>query len=386
MMSAVLAVGTELTDGQIVNSNASWISERVKALGPRCALHLTVPDDRRAILEAIDLCAARAELIFVTGGLGPTSDDFTRDLVAEWSALPLEFHEPSWTAVQERLNARDYPVKELQRQQCFFPRGSEVLFNPQGTANGFRLRARDRELVVLPGPPHELAAIWNDHVETWLRERFASLDPVITRSWDCVGLGESQVVEIAEPIVAGAPVEVGYRVHLPYVEFKISVPRSRLAENLAMIAAVDAALSPYAIARDGADAAAAFARAVRDEKTLTIEDRVCGPVLLRRLQNAWPEPASAAAPATASGKSWTFSTGPGPSAETDGLKLWLRPLDEHSIRVGLRRDNQTRETVVEAPMRSALMAARRRQHWAELALVQWTRWLLDLNPAEEGLR
>src|SRR5277367_6369590 len=93
--ASVIAVGTELTSGQITNRNAAWISERLTALGLEVALHETVPDEHDLMLDALKRCAGLSSFVFVTGGLGPTQDDFTRDVVAEWAERKLEFHPPS---------------------------------------------------------------------------------------------------------------------------------------------------------------------------------------------------------------------------------------------------------------------------------------------------
>lgn len=365
MNSAILAVGTEITDGQIINSNASWLSERLKPLGPRCVLHLTVPDDRDAIRRALDLCAEHASLIFVTGGLGPTSDDFTREIVSEWAETKLDYHAPSWSAIQERLSARNYPVREIQKQQAYFPRGSVVLPNSQGTANGFRLRARDRDLVVLPGPPRELAAIWTDHVASWIRHELAAgLDPVVTKSWDTIGRGESQIAELMIPLVRDTSLEVGYRVHLPYVEFKVSYPRSQAERHAAVLTAIDDALAPLTIARDGDDVAAIFARRLGDAKSVTIIDQVSGHSLLRRLQ----EPMKT----FFAERDWTLTT---EDLTTSDLTFWLKPVDEHEARIGVRQRGQVFETFCQAPMTATTMAERRKQYFAEIALAQWGRWL-----------
>ena len=88
VQAALLAVGTEVTSGQIVNRNAGWLSDALTRLGAEVVLHLAVPDDRSRILDALRISAHEASLVFITGGLGPTTDDFTRDLVGEWSGRP----------------------------------------------------------------------------------------------------------------------------------------------------------------------------------------------------------------------------------------------------------------------------------------------------------
>ena len=139
MKASVLAIGTELTNGQILNKNAATISQKLKTFGLQTELHLTVPDNHKLMLESMRYLEAQSDLIFITGGLGPTSDDFTRDVVSTWVGKPLQFDENSWNQIVQRLTVRGLQVREIQRQQCFFPEGSEILQNKEGTANAFRL-------------------------------------------------------------------------------------------------------------------------------------------------------------------------------------------------------------------------------------------------------
>ena len=99
----ILAIGTELTDGQTTNTNARWLAEKCGDLGAEVPLHVTVPDERGAILRALSWMASQTSLLIVTGGLGPTSDDFTRDVIAEWTGLNPEFHPESWAHIESRL-------------------------------------------------------------------------------------------------------------------------------------------------------------------------------------------------------------------------------------------------------------------------------------------
>src|SRR4051794_7715109 len=114
--ASILAVGTELTTGQVTNRNAAWISEQLVHLGVEVVLHETVPDDRHGIRRALDHCAGLSQFIFVTGGLGPTTDDFTREIIAEWLGQPLQFHEEIWKQVSTRLTDLGVPVAESNRQ------------------------------------------------------------------------------------------------------------------------------------------------------------------------------------------------------------------------------------------------------------------------------
>src|SRR5690606_30735889 len=94
--AAVLTVGTEITSGEILNSNSKWIAEQLETLGFEVMLHLSVPDDRPLINDAHNFAARHSDIPLITGGLGPTSDDFTRDVISDWASFPLVFNDQVW--------------------------------------------------------------------------------------------------------------------------------------------------------------------------------------------------------------------------------------------------------------------------------------------------
>lgn len=359
---SILAIGTELTSGQIVNRNASWISARLAALGVQTSGHWTVPDDRALIRKALDVAGETSDLLFVTGGLGPTTDDFTREMISEWTKLPLEWHEPSWERVRERLAVRGLPVQESQRQQCFFPRSSEILENSQGTANAFRVSAAGKTLVVLPGPPREIEAIWSDHLASWLPGRFPGLDPWITRSWDTIGLPESVIAARSEQALEGCRFEKGYRVHLPYVEVKLSYHRSEQEEARPWVEKLDRALAPDTALRDGQTAIDLVTGRLARFAAVTVVDQVSEGFLWGR----W-------APALSrlmKEKSLTW-TDRAPSEASTDLVLELRPAGPRRAEARLRWRGLRRRTVLDSPFPSALLIEREKQYFAEKALLFW---------------
>lgn len=260
--SFILAVGTELTSGQTLNRNAAWISRQLQGLGIETREHRTVSDDRGVILQALHDGAESTDLVFVTGGLGPTSDDFTREVIAEFVQAPLEYDPHSWDAIVERLSRRGVPVSESNKQQCFFPKGARILRNSEGTANGFHARTPRVEVFALPGPPREIEAIWKAEIEADLARRFPDPDPVDLRLWQTLGKSEAAIGEITEGALQGSGLQTGYRVHLPYVEVKVWVPRSRAESSRLSLEALDRALEPWTVAKDNEDVAELFLRAL----------------------------------------------------------------------------------------------------------------------------
>jgi nicotinamide-nucleotide amidase len=164
----VVAVGDELLDGAHPDLNSPWIGARLAEYGRRLRATQVVGDDEPDVERAVRAAAQRVPLVFVTGGLGPTLDDVTRHGVARAAELELE------ESAEALVNVRDWYVRagrempETNKRQALVPRGAAVLHNPTGTAPGFRCRVGGADVVVLPGPPKELAAMWEAKVHPWL--------------------------------------------------------------------------------------------------------------------------------------------------------------------------------------------------------------------------
>lgn len=284
--AAVLAVGTEITDGQIIDRNSAWISQQLVAVGIDVFEHRSLPDERKLIADALRALAAAADFLFVTGGLGPTSDDFTREVVADVFARPLEFDAPSWQRVCERLQQRGVIANEAQRQQCYFPRGAEILLNTAGTANAFTFAMDDGpQVFVLPGPPAEIEAVWLTAIDMRLRDRVPPSDREQLFIWRCLGKGEGDVASICEEIVRGSGLRIGYRAHVPYVEVKVWVPVARLSSFQSLLDDLETALRPWLVNRGNEDFADDLLLWLqRTGRALHIHDSATKGMLAERLQ------------------------------------------------------------------------------------------------------
>ncbi len=249
MKASIIGIGTELTLGQILNRNAQWISEKLQLLGVETVIHLAVPDHEQLILESLDFSADRSDLIFTTGGLGPTTDDFTKEVIAKWTGKQLQYDPDSWDRIVEMFNNRGAVIREFQKQQAYFPLGAKILTNNAGTANAFSMelsqKKSPKKLFVLPGPPLEIETIWADHISKDLEILCKDLDPYLTYSWDCQNAGESEIAFRTEAALQGCSLTKGYRVHKPYVEVKLSFYKSQLKEAKPYIKALDESLASY---------------------------------------------------------------------------------------------------------------------------------------------
>ncbi|MBL7715773.1 MAG: competence/damage-inducible protein A [Bdellovibrionales bacterium] len=284
----ILCVGTELTTGQIQNLNASTLSQWLTDLGVEVTGHDVVPDDRKLIHQALVHSETDNDILIVTGGLGPTTDDFTRDVIADWLGKPLKFSEGSWKWIQERLGKAGVAVAESNRQQCYFPEGSVELHNPEGTAYGFQAWKNSRLWVwVLPGPPVEIRAIWKgNRIGEVLSKKYPHAKRPSLFRWQCLGKSESALGEIVESALQGSGYTIGYRAHRPYIEVKVWVeqPESDL-QWAKRKGALEAAIQPWVICRDDEDIAEKFvqSRLGLKNRNVLIHDSATQGVLAQRL-------------------------------------------------------------------------------------------------------
>ena len=195
MNGAVLAVGDELLLGDIVNSNAAWLGEQLAAAGVQVVHSAMVGDDVARLATALRRAIEDADVVVLTGGLGPTVDDLTRDAVALVAGRPLRRVSAIEDQLRDRFAAYGFAMQDVVLKQADVPQGAEALDNPVGTAPGLWLEIDGAIVVALPGPPHEMRAV-AELVLPRLAERSGTR--VVTRTLRCAGLGESAVAELVE--------------------------------------------------------------------------------------------------------------------------------------------------------------------------------------------
>ena len=156
MIAEILSVGTELLMGQIANTDAQFISRRLGELGVTIYRHSTVGDNPARVREALQEALSRSDMVITTGGLGPTEDDLTKEMVAEYFGLEMELHQPSLDALKAFMERFGKKMTPNNLKQAYFPRGCTVMPNACGTAPGCIVEQGGKTVAVLPGPPMEL--------------------------------------------------------------------------------------------------------------------------------------------------------------------------------------------------------------------------------------
>jgi nicotinamide-nucleotide amidase len=245
----LLNTGSELMLGRVLNSHQQWLCRRLADLGYVVTRQVAVPDTAHDIQSAVREALSRADLVLVTGGLGPTSDDLTRDLIAQLLGKKLRLDEAVLDHIKKRFAARNLPMPKNNEVQALVPEGALVLSNPNGTAPGLAMKIEDRRwemedgtrnspsaichlpsasskwLVLLPGPPRELRPMFDNLVVPLLRREFPLDAPFVCRTLRTSGIAESLVQEkIASPLGAlvAAGLEIGYCARSGQVDVRLS--------------------------------------------------------------------------------------------------------------------------------------------------------------------
>jgi nicotinamide-nucleotide amidase len=220
----ILSTGDELLTGQVTDTNSVWLMDKLWDLGATVQRKTLVGDDRSSILGVLREVAGRADLVVMSGGLGPTEDDLTSECVAEALSVPLETHEPSLRAIRARFERGGRLLTPNNLKQARFPRGAEILPNPYGSAPGFLVTLGRCEIICLPGVPAEFRGLCEDAVLPRIAARMGEVPA--TRLVKLFGVPESHADQNMRPIM-DAPenqgVRFGYRAHWPEVHVKWSV-------------------------------------------------------------------------------------------------------------------------------------------------------------------
>lgn len=218
MKVAILATGTELTRGELVNSNAAWLSERVTALGGTVVEHVTVDDDRDRIASAVRRLSESVDIVLCTGGLGPTTDDLTTEVVAKTLGVSLFRDEESVEKMRKRFERFGRVMSASNEKQAYFPEGATIVPNDVGTAPGFSVKVGKAVLYAFPGVPREMHAMF----EASVARQLAFVRNTAQIHLRTFGLPESVIGEKLQGVEEAFPgVVIGYRAHFPEVEVKV---------------------------------------------------------------------------------------------------------------------------------------------------------------------
>ena len=222
--AAILSTGDELTTGKVIDTNSAFIADRLFSMGIKVAAVLKVGDDREALLWAMREAADLGEIIIGTGGLGPTEDDLTSEVVAEFLGRPLVQNEEIAAALRKRFAARRIPWTANNLKQAMFPQGAEILPNPVGTAPGFRVSfGENKTLSWLSGVPQEMTAMFDQTVMPWIVAMRGGQDQIFSQAFKVYGLTESKLDDLVKPIGLEPGIKLSFRAHYPDLTLRVTV-------------------------------------------------------------------------------------------------------------------------------------------------------------------
>ena len=199
MTVEIIAVGTEILLGNIVNTNAAYLAEKCAGLGLSCYHQDVVGDNEERLMETIRLALTRADIILLSGGLGPTQDDLTKEAAAKVMGKELYLHEPSKEAIRQFFAERNMEITENNWKQAMVPEGCIVVENPGGTAPGIIIAENGKHVVLMPGPPGELIPMFEKSIMPYLAGLTTGV--IYSQTVKICGVGESKAESMVEDLV-----------------------------------------------------------------------------------------------------------------------------------------------------------------------------------------
>lgn len=242
--ASIITIGDELLSGQYPNSNQQHISQRLEAVQHQVRFHAVCADNMAQISSLVTSRIGQDDLIVICGGLGPTSDDKTREAVAQSLGRPLIYDEDVWAAIQAQLREFGVKIDPSNRKQAWFPEGVSVLENPSGTAPGFCIEVAGSLIVVLPGPPSQALPM----LDGVLSGRESGESGRIKSTWTLIGISESEVGSIVDALVSSATWDVHFLWKSPYVIVQIETPE-HTPLPLLVRQSLDQALRPHLVSK-----------------------------------------------------------------------------------------------------------------------------------------
>ncbi|WP_200798108.1 competence/damage-inducible protein A [Desulforamulus putei] len=235
LQAEIIFTGTELLVGEVLNSHAQYLGRRLTEMGIEVIQHTTVGDYwgrmGLVLLQALE----RSDLIFITGGLGPTIDDLTKETVAEVLELDMKLDEASLQAIKDYFAKRGMEMPTNNIKQAYFPEGARILPNTRGTAPGAIVEVDKKAIIILPGPPWELETMFENYVVSYLNSLPHRGTLCTSKTFKLTGIGESSVQELIDDLCGMGNPEIAFLVQPGVVEVRITGQGSTLEEASSLV-------------------------------------------------------------------------------------------------------------------------------------------------------
>ena len=280
MTIAILATGDEIIHGDTLNTNSHAIAHALNSEGLTLGVQLSCSDNEEDMLACLQFLCQKHDIIILIGGLGPTSDDRTRFAFARFLKQSLVEFPDALAHIQERLLRAKLKLNPGNRQQTLFPSEAILLPNPHGTAMGCFGTWGNKSFALLPGPPRECLPMFNEHVLPLLQKARHNHRQVL--KWRLFGVAEGEIAEILDNALINVDCETGYRLEMPYLEFKVRCNDSEI-DNVRQI--IEPLVSPHIIAPPEQKASERLCWLIAHlQKPIIILDDVTGGILQTLIQ------------------------------------------------------------------------------------------------------
>ena len=201
MSAGIISVGDELLSGRTQDTNFPFLAQQLHLLGITVDMHLTVADCRSRLTKALSTLCGTCQLVLITGGLGPTSDDITRFALADILSSPLQLHGDGLQRIKAHFSRLDRPMAQVNRIQAMIPASAHIIDNSCGTAPGISAKLEGTHIFALPGVPHEMRTMFADHVEPAIKQLGLAERAMASTRLHCCGTGESNIFALIEDLM-----------------------------------------------------------------------------------------------------------------------------------------------------------------------------------------
>jgi nicotinamide-nucleotide amidase len=291
----IVTIGSELLLGQIVDTNSAWMAQRLNTLGINLFYKSVVGDNLGRMKEVIGQALDRSDLVITSGGLGPTQDDLTREIVAEVKGRKLVLHKDLLEQIELRFRRRGLIMTANNERQAYVPEGAIPVENPNGTAPSFIVEDPRGVIFALPGVPFELKWLFDNQVMPYVQGKFKLSEIITYRVLKVADLGESSVDDRIGPLIANSRnPTVGVLAHPGQVDVRIAAKAANLDEAMKLIEPVDAEvrrlLGRHVFATDDETLEDVVWKLLRDKgETIAVYEDLTGGLVSERLQQAGSE-------------------------------------------------------------------------------------------------
>ena len=279
MHAEIIATGSELLLGEVVDTNSTYIARQLRDIGLNLYFKTVVGDNEARMVEALSIALNRSDVIITTGGLGPTVDDVTRPAVARAVDRALVFRADLLDQIQARFRAYGVPMGDNNRRQAYVPDGATPIENPVGTAPAFSVEHDGHIIISLPGVPREMEYLIDHAVLPYLKDKLALTDVIVIRTVHTVGQGESRIDEAIGDLETASNPTVGLSAKAGQVDIRIAAKAATRTEaevlNAAMEQTVRERVGKFVFGVDDETLESVVAKALND-RSLTLASVECG--------------------------------------------------------------------------------------------------------------